>query len=270
MSSQIPLVLLPGLDGTGALFDPLLRILPEEFAPQVVRYPSDQCLDYEALVEFVAPLLPRSGPYLLLGESFSGPVATILAHRAVHPPAGLVLACSFVSTPRPRWSRCMEWLPTLPALVNALPSWLLKKVAFGRWSQPALLDAMSDALAGLAPQVLHTRLLAVHRVDTRQALAACKMPVQYWQASEDQLVPPAALAAVQQAAPEVRPLRFEGPHALLQARPDRVIEALTSFAVELGLMAAALPLAASPFAARPAPAEPDPNVIEGELVQNFP
>ena len=47
------LVLLPGMDGTGVLFEPLLEVLPCEFEPIVVRYPPDKALGYEALLDVV-------------------------------------------------------------------------------------------------------------------------------------------------------------------------------------------------------------------------
>ena len=69
------LVLLPGLDGTGLLFEPLLRALPKEIEATVIRYPGDQRLSYDELLEFLRDQLPRDTPFILLGESFSGPLA---------------------------------------------------------------------------------------------------------------------------------------------------------------------------------------------------
>ena len=47
--TPLPLVLLPGLDGTGEQFEPLLRELPASLTPIVVRYPTDRVLGYDAL-----------------------------------------------------------------------------------------------------------------------------------------------------------------------------------------------------------------------------
>ena len=41
----VSLVLLPGLDGTGELFQPLLRALPNELQPIVLSYPNRDQLD---------------------------------------------------------------------------------------------------------------------------------------------------------------------------------------------------------------------------------
>src|SRR5262245_10771883 len=79
---QVTLVLLPGLDGTGQLFKGLLAALPSRFNPLVVSLPQrgDQC--YATLAAYVAELLPAAGPFVLLGESFSGPLALRVAAKS--------------------------------------------------------------------------------------------------------------------------------------------------------------------------------------------
>lgn len=47
---RLRLILLPGLDGSGVLFAPLLRHLPPDVEPVVVRYPPDRALGYEELL----------------------------------------------------------------------------------------------------------------------------------------------------------------------------------------------------------------------------
>lgn len=42
------LILLPGMDGTGALFDAFLKHVPE-IETLVISYPQDECLDYAQL-----------------------------------------------------------------------------------------------------------------------------------------------------------------------------------------------------------------------------
>ena len=94
------LVLLPGMDGTGALFTPLLREFSSSAVkPQVVSYPPDRPLGY-------AELVPRRRPFKRGTTSCSasrspGPRR---GHPRRTPPApaarGLILACSFVAR---RW-----------------------------------------------------------------------------------------------------------------------------------------------------------------------
>ena len=98
------LVLLPGMDGTGDMFRPLLDAFGGTLSSVVVSYPSTEPLRYSELVALARESLPTNGPYVLLGESFSGPIAVTLA--AEHPDGltGLILCASFVSNPIP-WLR---------------------------------------------------------------------------------------------------------------------------------------------------------------------
>ena len=75
----VSLVLLPGLDGTGNLFQPLLKELPEELEPIGVSYRVWEFLNYSALRDLVLQRVPAGRPFVLLGESFSGPVAVLAA-----------------------------------------------------------------------------------------------------------------------------------------------------------------------------------------------
>ena len=73
------LVLLPGMDGTGQLFAPFLAALGPEFRTRVVSYPVDQPLGYAELELLARAAIPARGPYVILGESFSGPIASMIS-----------------------------------------------------------------------------------------------------------------------------------------------------------------------------------------------
>src|SRR4051812_12496722 len=80
--AEIALVLLPGLHGNDVQFRPLLAHLPPQIRPIAVNYPPDQPLDYAQLLPLVLAALPEDQPFVLLGESFSGPLAIMAAARA--------------------------------------------------------------------------------------------------------------------------------------------------------------------------------------------
>ena len=93
------LVLLPGMDGTGELFADFLTALPSWIVPEVIRYPTDRNLSYAQLQAELRPVLSRSGPFVLLAESFSSPLAVRLAADAPSGLRGLVLCAGFVCPP---------------------------------------------------------------------------------------------------------------------------------------------------------------------------
>ena len=108
------LVLLPGMDGTGDLFDPLLSALPEEIEPTVVSYPGSESLGYEELVGIAREAIPADEPYAILGESFSGPIAVSLAADAGTNLVALFLCCTFIRNPSKALAAMRPILPLIP------------------------------------------------------------------------------------------------------------------------------------------------------------
>src|SRR5262245_17031078 len=97
------LLLLPGGDGTGKLFDPLLHALAgqDSLTPVVVAYPPDRACGYGDLLPLVEQNVPAGADFLVLGESFSGPLALLLAARRPPGLRGVILCGTFVRNPLP-------------------------------------------------------------------------------------------------------------------------------------------------------------------------
>ncbi|NMA99227.1 MAG: hypothetical protein GX970_14170 [Phyllobacteriaceae bacterium] len=82
------IVVLPGLDGTGRLLSDFTASLRKNFDVEIVSYPLDMT-SYEEIRKWIGPRL-RQDDYVIVAESFSGPVAIdITAQRP--PPVGLWL-----------------------------------------------------------------------------------------------------------------------------------------------------------------------------------
>lgn len=221
------LVLLPGMDGTGTLFEPLRLALDLSLPVQVLDYPADQVLDYAALVQRVWQQLPTDRPFVLLGESFSGPVAVSIAARRPARLQGLVLCCSFVRNPRPALAPLAPLFGLLP--MGRLPFWPMDALLLGGFSTPSLRQALAAAIAQVAPPVLQARLQEVIAVDASRALSETSVPVLYLRASRDRLVPASAAALVRQLRPDARLVEIDGPHCLLQASPREAAAQLQAF-----------------------------------------
>ena len=146
------LVLLPGLDGTGTLFGPLVEALAGKLRVAVLSYPVDRALGYDALEAIADAGLPPQGPLVLLGESFSGPLAVSIAARHPDRVVGLVLCCSFVRNPRPLLGFLRALLPFVP--FGQVPLALMAAVLFGRFDTPSLRAGLARALAPVPAAVL--------------------------------------------------------------------------------------------------------------------
>ncbi|WP_370682449.1 alpha/beta fold hydrolase [Comamonas sp. GB3 AK4-5] len=223
----ITLVLLPGMDGTGLLFGPLVAALREVWPVTIVAYSHDTASQtYAGLQTQAEQALPPDGPLVLLGESFSGPIAVALAAKHPGRVAGLVLCCSFLRNPRPS----LRWLRGLASIPAPLPPGpVLSAMLFGRFATPGLRTLLNKALSGVSSAALRARLRAVLDIDARAQAHSLAMPVLYLQASHDRLVPADAAAAVQQCCPQAVVQSLNAPHCLLQAAPEAAAAALSAF-----------------------------------------
>lgn len=225
------LVLLPGMDGTGSLFQPLIDRLGLTFDIRVVRYPATEALGYEALERLVISSLPKGEAFMLLGESFSGPIAISIA--AAQPPGltGLILCSTFAVSPRPAITALWRLAKTLSP--RRAPIAVLDYLLLGRYSSKALCSALASAVSQLSPAAFSARMRAVHTVNVLPKLKSISTPVLYLQATEDRLVPSSSCALIQRELPAIRVVSVAAPHCLLQAAPGDAALAIGTFAEQL-------------------------------------
>ncbi|MGK5058742.1 alpha/beta fold hydrolase [Janthinobacterium sp. LB2P49] len=225
------LVLLPGMDGTARLFhrfDAALRA-QTPIDTQAIAYPVAP-LDYAALEAFVRERLQQGRPFVLLAESFSGPLGAAL--RADPPPGmrALVLCCSFVRNPRPMLAPLRHLLEFVP--FGALPGFALRQALLAPYATPPLQAELAAALAQVPPGVLRQRLRAVLEIlekDASPSFARGSLPVLYLRARHDRLVPPANALQILRLAPGTQLVDIAAPHMLLQAAPEAAAGAVAAF-----------------------------------------
>ncbi|MDR2013441.1 MAG: lysophospholipase [Rhodanobacter sp.] len=228
---MIALVLLPGLDGTGLQLTNLVASFGSEVKIIVASYPTNVVLDYPELESIARSFLPQDQPFILLGESFSGPIAISIA--ASRPPGlrGLVLCCSFARNPLPSFAALRPLLCIAP--VASLPLSLLSFFVLGRFSSPALRQSLAESLAQVSPSVLRARVRAVLSVDRSAALSRIDVPMLYLRAAEDRLVPRSASQEIVGLAPATKVVEFSAPHFLLQVLPSQAATTIHKFSVTI-------------------------------------
>ncbi|AQR68694.1 hypothetical protein BZG29_10305 [Janthinobacterium sp. LM6] len=229
------LVLLPGMDGTARLFhrfDAAL-LVQSAIATQAIAYPAAP-LDYAALEAFVRERLPQDRPFVVLAESFSGPLGAAL--RADPPPGmrALILCCSFVRNPRPMLAPLRHLLGLVP--FGAMPGFALRQALLAPCATPQLQAELAAALAQVPPSVLRQRLRAVLEIrekDASRSFARGSLPVLYLRARHDRLVPPANAVQILRLAPGAQLADIAAPHMLLQAVPEAAADAVAAFITSL-------------------------------------
>ncbi len=219
-------LLLPGLDGTGKLFKAFTACTPQEASCDVASYPSDRELSYPACAEFITANFIPDEPFVIVAESFSGPVAVLVGSANPSALLGVVLCNTFVF--RAAW-RGFSYLPW--AWLYRLPltrfSVGLHLTGFKRASR--FVGPIRAANASVSPTIRAFRLRSALNVDVRDRLAGLGVPVMYLRGIHDRLVFSNCVRQVEAARPSTVVVRVPGPHLLLQVEPHRSWQEVSSF-----------------------------------------
>jgi pimeloyl-ACP methyl ester carboxylesterase len=219
------LVLIPGLDGTGDLFADFVDALGHDDV-LVIRYPPDRQMDYPAHEAFVRERLPTTD-FVLLAESFSGPVGVSIAASGDFRLKGLVLCASFAANPLPVFGPLSRICAALPAV--RLPPALFAPWLYAGFATPELRRAHAAAMNKVSASTLQARVAAILRVDYLAQLRLIQVPMLYLLATSDRLIPRSALGKIQRVRPDIQVAEFDAPHFLLQTRPRETADRVARF-----------------------------------------
>lgn len=215
------LVLLPGLDGTCELFDAFEASAPRQFSIQTLPLPREQALSYRELADWAHARLP-AGPVVLIAESFSGPLAILLAERCPNV-VSIVLSTTFVKSPIPR-----PFFP-IPEFAWGYPPPSLLVRAFLTGGDRDLAKRVRAVLTNVPPRTLAGRVTAVLDVDVTTELTRLSQPTLYLRALEDRIVSARSAAYISECKPSARVASLHGPHLLLQRSPRDAWRNITRF-----------------------------------------
>jgi pimeloyl-[acyl-carrier protein] methyl ester esterase len=225
--TKMTIILLPGMDGTGELFEPFMDALRGEFNLSLVKYPVNEALGYAELEAIVRTFLPLQQPYVILGESFSGPIAVSIAASAGKNLKALILCCTFAKNPRPALSLMRGLVDFLP--VAFAPVTVLSHLLLGRFSTAVLRLKLVQSLNKVSPNALRARLKEVLAVNVSQKIASIQVPVLYLRATHDRLVPPSTSILMAKLLPKMQLVELAAPHFLLQTVPIEAAKVVSDF-----------------------------------------
>jgi len=221
-------LLLPGIDGSGRLFAPLLAAQPRAFTPEALSYPPDRPLGYDDLAALVRARLPR-GRFVLLAESFSGPIAVRIA--AERPPglAALILAATFLYRPLNPLLHPIRGLAGARVFGAAMPAALVRHFMAGAGAPDAIVAEVQAAVAAVAPEVMAHRVAEALRVDVREQLARVEAPILWLAPTRDRLIRTDVTEEVLEIQPDVEVALLDAPHMVLQRCPHASLARIEEF-----------------------------------------
>lgn len=210
-------VMLPGLDGTGLLSTRFVEAMQAQgLGVQVLPMPAQGPQDYATLAQALRARLPDA-PFVLLAESFAGPLAVELAAAPSPGLRGLVLSTTFARRPVPlpaASARILTQAWPLPPLA------LIARLLLGQWRTRTNLRELGLAITQVPAATLRRRAAATLQVDVRALLPELVLPTLCLHARQDRLLWPPSVAELQALLPDARHVSLQGPHLLLQARAD--------------------------------------------------
>ncbi len=219
-------VLLPGLDGTGLLFKPLLSILPNHLSTQIISYPKNELLNYQQLTNYVKSRIPVSENFILVAESFSGPIAYAIAQYAPKNLIHLVLAASFIANPRPTILTLNRILPTQLIFKISIPNFIIKRYLLDKSATTDELNNLKSVIHSVPVKTLAYRLNLMANLFAITTKISC--PTSYLQATNDKLISRRCLNLIQRNIPNLKLIKLKGPHLILQSKPKESANAILS------------------------------------------
>ncbi len=225
------IVFMPGIDGTGLSFEPLGQVLPKDVRVKVIQYPTDRLLSFEETVQCAKKQIqPDQENMIVIGESFSGPVAVALVGSGQLKAKCLILCSTFARSPRPVLLKVLSYLPLEVFSRLPFPRCILKHVIEGGEETTDLFLAMWHRVKAQVPaKTLVHRVKVISQVDVREWLPKVTIPCCYIQATSDRCVPTSSLFDFIELVPDLRVKRIRGPHFILQAQPQASLSAIQNF-----------------------------------------
>nr|MCP4990468.1 alpha/beta hydrolase [Colwellia sp.] len=220
------LVLLPGMDGTGELFEAFLSFYDGE--PLVISLPQQGPQDHSYLAKALKKQLPKED-YILLAESFSGGIVPELLKQKTTNMKGVIFVASFLSSPNKYLLPIAKILP-IKALASAPLSQIAHKfLLLGKDASKTLLSKFIKVTKSIPDHILKSRLAVMNR--QRLPLATFDIPTVYIQALSDRLISTGKSRELSNVFRNIEYIEIDGPHFLLQAKPKESSQAVATATV---------------------------------------
>jgi pimeloyl-ACP methyl ester carboxylesterase len=222
-------IILPGMDGTGKLLEPLGQCLQELGLPNtILSYPAGQSQSYATIIkEIVEPALPEKEDFVILAESFAGPMALTLAQRQIPHLKGLVLVVTFAAPPDSMLLALSGLLPMKSIMSIPVPCWMAHKIMLGGRMPRGDPDVFCQVIKEVQAEVMAYRAEQIRKL--RLASTPISLPCLYIRALDDNLLPANAVDGVKALVPNLEIHEIPGPHLVLDTNPERCAKIAAGF-----------------------------------------
>ncbi len=226
------LLLLPGIDGTGQLFSPIVPLLENEFAIDIICYGNGRTFNtFKEHTDYVLSLIGND-KVTLLAESFSGPIALYILTNHANKIESCILSATFASSPYPNLCKLLSLLPTPILNWTQIQSLVLKLLCLNGVDLQAspnkeLLEQTLQTIRSVPTQHIQKRLKLLSELTVQELTS--DTPCLYLKAQTDRVISQTLTEQLVQALPNVIIKEIDGPHLLLQTKPQQCAAAIIDF-----------------------------------------
>lgn len=211
------------MDGTGRMFNGLIRELPDGVNPQIHCYPVRDLFSYD---ELLAGIRAPDGEFSILAESFSGPLGIRLAARHASQVRCLILVGTFARSPMrlPGWLRqCFS------ACAFSFGERIPARLLFSSKAGASERKHFSETIRAVPRGVFAHRLREVLAVDVEAQLRRLTVPILYLRGRQDWVVSRRAVERIRRIQPNVALSEVEAGHLVLQEKPEACARLICEF-----------------------------------------
>ncbi|WP_371196392.1 alpha/beta fold hydrolase [Glaciecola sp. SC05] len=209
------ILLLPGMDGTGIMFEPFIKLLPSSADVQIVKLIQEIDVSFEEQAkELVANIKKET---IIIGESYSGLIAHEIGKIAPDSIKHIVFAASFLEQPS-SLAKFGKLVPKAMLNYSLYPEFMVKEMLFGKYSSQYLMDLFHRAMSNVPLDLLEYRIKQISNLNPIESVSS--IPSSYLQASDDRLVSGNAAKVFKKAYANIELKQLDGSHFVLQTNPS--------------------------------------------------
>jgi pimeloyl-ACP methyl ester carboxylesterase len=193
----------------------------------VITYPTSGANDYDSLLELIYNKINKLDNFVVLGLSFGGPLALMLASHHPSQIRSVILCASFVTSPRPQLALFRFALRTpviaLTRAVRRIRLWM------SGYASNEFRRAKATTWQRVNARELAARSRAALSVDVRPQLRECRARLMYMVCTQDEVISRASLNEILEVAPQIKVAEIEGPHFAIFTNPVQAANCIVDF-----------------------------------------
>ncbi len=210
------LVFLPGLDGTGLLFNRLIDALPKDLSIEIFSLDEIAGDTYYEQANELAKRFENEN-IIIVAESYSGRIAYELCGILGNKIKGIVFLASFISSPS-LISKLAGYLPLLFIKPLVITKFIVNLIGFNGSGRKAEIDSIFHSLQKCNKTKIKSRLRNISKLTKPDVVY--KQPVTYIKPHNDYLVSGGAVRVLQDIFVNLNVVTVQGGHFIAQSNPE--------------------------------------------------